>query len=635
MPPLAKAGADTIIVLPADSMVLDGRASKDPDGRITNYKWTKVSGPASFKINSDAVVKTVVKDLLLGTYQFELSVTDNEGLSATDTMRIIVDSVVIPDHPPVANIGADEIIILPVDSVLLDGEISYDPDGQIVQYQWAKISGPSSCNIINPVSVKTIADKLVKGIYEFELTVTDNSGLTAKDTTQITVEIQSAVNLPPVANAGPDVIVNYDLQTCSSKTSFVSLTGSESYDPDGSIIDYYWSELPGLPKATFANTGTMNTSVANFEMGTHFFVLRVTDNKLAVDEDTVTVKVISLMNRPIVPAQLVQVGNLSQPREMISIASAGNKILFAGGYLASAAIPEKSRVDIYDLSNNTWSTAELSEGRYDMGVAVHQNKIFLAGGFKYNPSQVALLTPRIDIYNATTNSWTVDSLTVPRPPIGASVEDKVIFAGGGIWDASAAAEIYNTTSNLWSMSALSAGRKIYSATTIGSKAFFAGGEYPNDGLTSNIDTYDAGSDSWNRSFFSPPFEKGWGPHGIAVGNKNYWAGGLYYSQATYVNVTNHVEIRDENTHSSLFACLFQPNSRFEVVAKNNKIVFFTGTGIEKNKFDIYDISSNTWSIGELSQNIVGASLISVNNIIYVAGGYINGVLSNKVWKLEF
>jgi N-acetylneuraminic acid mutarotase len=96
-----------------------------------------------------------------------------------------------------------------------------------------------------------------------------------------------------------------------------------------------------------------------------------------------------------------------------------------------------------------------------------------------------------------------------------------------------------------------------------------------------------------------------------------------------------VEIRDENTHSSVSACLFQPNSRFEVVAKNNKIVFFTGTGIEKNKFDIYDISSNTWSIGELSQNIVGASLISVNNIIYVAGGYINGVLSNKVWKLEF
>lgn len=43
----------------------------------------------------------------------------------------------------------------------------------------------------------------------------------------------------------------------------------------------------------------------------------------------------------------------------------------------------------------------------------------------------------------------------------------------------------------------------------------------------------------------------------------------------------------------------------------------------------------TWSIGVLPQNIEGASIISVNNTIYVASGYVNGVLSNPVWKLEF
>ncbi|MGE5106935.1 MAG: hypothetical protein ACM3H8_05295 [Sphingobacteriales bacterium] len=32
--------------------------------------------------------------------------------------------------------------------------------------------------------------------------------------------------------------------------------------------------------------------------------------------------------------------------------------------------------------------------------------------------------------------------------------------------------------------------------------------------------------------------------------------------------------------------------------------------------------------------IYGASIISVNNTIYVAGGYVNGILSNQVWKLE-
>ncbi|MGZ8559669.1 MAG: hypothetical protein ACXWWC_15105 [Chitinophagaceae bacterium] len=37
----------------------------------------------------------------------------------------------------------------------------------------------------------------------------------------------------------------------------------------------------------------------------------------------------------------------------------------------------------------------------------------------------------------------------------------------------------------------------------------------------------------------------------------------------------------------------------------------------------------------LSQKIAAASIISVDNTIYIAGGYLNGVLSNQVWKLEF
>lgn len=57
--------------------------------------------------------------------------------------------------------------------------------------------------------------------------------------------------------------------------------------------------------------------------------------------------------------------------------------------------------------------------------------------------------------------------------------------------------------------------------------------------------------------------------------------------------------------------------------------------MNNNEFDIYDIASNSWSIGVLPFNIQRASIISVNNVIYIAGGLINGVESNKVWTLEF
>jgi hypothetical protein len=84
-PPIANAGRDTTIALPKDSAVLDGSASTDPDGTITSYKWSKISGLVSANISKPDLAKTSVKTLVIGVYQFELTVTDNGGLSAKDT----------------------------------------------------------------------------------------------------------------------------------------------------------------------------------------------------------------------------------------------------------------------------------------------------------------------------------------------------------------------------------------------------------------------------------------------------------------------------------------------------------------------------------------------------------------------
>lgn len=89
-PPVANAGRDTIIVLPVDSIRLNGSASADPDGKIIEWRWTKISGPASFIITNNSSAITTVKKLSAGGYQFELKVTDNGGLSATDTAIVIV-----------------------------------------------------------------------------------------------------------------------------------------------------------------------------------------------------------------------------------------------------------------------------------------------------------------------------------------------------------------------------------------------------------------------------------------------------------------------------------------------------------------------------------------------------------------
>lgn len=91
------------------------------------------------------------------------------------------------NKPPVAVAGADQIATLPMDSILLDGSASYDPDGTIIGWQWTNISGPLFFRIENANYPRSQVNDLEAGIYLFELKVTDNEGLSAVDTGQITV----------------------------------------------------------------------------------------------------------------------------------------------------------------------------------------------------------------------------------------------------------------------------------------------------------------------------------------------------------------------------------------------------------------------------------------------------------------
>lgn len=100
-PPVAKAGPDTTITLPVNSLVLNGSASSDPDGRIVGYAWTKISGPAQYSLTKTDSAFAPVSNLDSGVYAFRLLVTDNNGATAADTVLVTVR----PAAPPVLACG--------------------------------------------------------------------------------------------------------------------------------------------------------------------------------------------------------------------------------------------------------------------------------------------------------------------------------------------------------------------------------------------------------------------------------------------------------------------------------------------------------------------------------------------------
>ncbi len=285
--PTANAGANQTVTLPTSSVTLVGSGS-DPDGTITAYAWTKISGPATFNIVSPASATTVVNNLVAGTYVFQLQVTDNQGATATNTTQVIVNAAPPPNQPPIANAGTDKNITLPTNSISQVGS-GTDADGTVTSYQWTKISGPATFTIVNPFSSTTTINNLVVGTYIFQLTVTDNQ--LANGTDQMTVIVNPAPNVPPVANAGAD-------QTIQLPTTSSAFAGSAT-DQDGTITSHTWTFIAGPATPSITTPSSYTSAVTGMTVdGSYTFRLSVTDNSAATAVDDMIILVNAAPNVP-------------------------------------------------------------------------------------------------------------------------------------------------------------------------------------------------------------------------------------------------------------------------------------------------------------------------------------------------
>ena len=182
---------------------------------------------------------------------------------------------------------------------------------------------------------------------------------------------------------------------------------------------------------------------------------------------------------------------------------------------AASAVDVSNRVDLYNSTTATWSTAQLGTATYHLAATSVGNVALFASGV-------------VDMYNSATGAWSTAQLSVARSRLAAtSVGNMALFAGGEIvWQgtssrcvsfgecswlrlcrlflrgeycspffhrdlvpshaASAGAisnrvDLYNGATGTWSTAQLSVARFELAATTVGNTAMFAGGWTQNQG----------------------------------------------------------------------------------------------------------------------------------------------------------
>jgi poly(3-hydroxybutyrate) depolymerase len=278
--PTSNAGPDRVITLPTNSLTLTGSGS-DSDGSIVSYAWTKIIANTAVLANANSATLSL-SGLQQGTYFFRLTVTDNQGATALDDVRVTVNAA---NAPPSANAGADKSITLPVNSVSIVGA-GTDADGTVATYAWTKIAGGAAV-LSNANTSNLTVSGLAQGAYTFRLTVTDNLGANTFDDVNVTVN--PLANVAPIANAGPD-------KTITLPTNSVTLTGSGT-DSDGTIAGYAWSQISGA-SASLANANAAMLTISGLAQGTYVFRLSARDNLGATGTDDVVVNVLPAVIAP-------------------------------------------------------------------------------------------------------------------------------------------------------------------------------------------------------------------------------------------------------------------------------------------------------------------------------------------------
>ena len=288
--------------------------SNDPDGSIVAYLWEFGDGESSDLANPSHAYASA------GKYRVKLTVTDNSGDTDTDTTEAEVKDGGGggANLPPNAKANGPYAGTTGV-AISFSSAGSSDPDGSIAAYAWDFGDGASS-TAANPSHSYASA-----GTYTVSLTVTDNGGASANDTTSAVVTDGTT---PP-----PQTIPNVSINSTSQNGT------------------------PGMPVAEQPFTGQSGFRVfASNDLGMHCGDLDTRISSILPPFNVVHAQVIQRGSEPniLTPADGVEVvySAASNPTDPIlsGVNSAGS------GPVASSMLADGSvyKTNFWDIANEAY-----------------------------------------------------------------------------------------------------------------------------------------------------------------------------------------------------------------------------------------------------------------------------------------
>lgn len=235
----------TIYGAPNQPLVFDASASSDPDGEIVDYEWSF----DHFGLKKGSVVETAYEKA--GIYSAKISLTDNSSApnsKSSETIKVIIN------NSPIAIAGPGKINRLG-QITRFDAGKSYDPDGEIVNYEWDLGDG-------SLLTGKTIEHTYKSpGLYLVKLRITDNSNM---------INNWTVDSLFVGVNESPFVEFKNGILTNNSRVTF---NYREGYIPPAVDTKFIWDFGDG-------STGTGKTVSHTYKLPGKYSVVVKEENRI-------------------------------------------------------------------------------------------------------------------------------------------------------------------------------------------------------------------------------------------------------------------------------------------------------------------------------------------------------------------
>jgi hypothetical protein len=341
--PIANAGGD-LFVNEGNLGEMDGSASNVFEGETIIYSWT-----SDYLVLDDAssakptfTAPDVKKDT---TVTVILTISDGKQNSDPDAVKITIKNI---NKKPIANAGAD-FIINEGDKITLDGSASFDPDEDMISYNWS--STGYSISGANLAIANTTAPEVEKDItIPFVLNLNDGKLNSQPDTVWVTVkQVNKAPIIAEIPNNMADIGYKYSVN--------ISVSDADMFDTITIFSDNLPSWLNLIDKGTgsamlYADTIPRMDSL----LGTHKITIKATDGSEIVETsfelsisiktgiaDEITLKAVKLYPNPTKGLIAVEFNRFPEPGTTIKIYNhLGQNILNK---------PVNSETNLLDISN--------------------------------------------------------------------------------------------------------------------------------------------------------------------------------------------------------------------------------------------------------------------------------------------